>query len=129
MGFPFLIQFHPGRRIRRIARVTRDIERGGFEVAVHRHRVFAQKALRINRHLKDWGAVGFRSGFMFHKLDWLHDLDIEYDASTFDTDPFEPQPDGYGTIFPFWVPKGGWRRLRGVTLHATARLYPLPSPR
>jgi hypothetical protein len=42
---------------------------------------------------------------MFHKLDWLHGLDIEYDASTFDTDPFEPQPDGYSTIFPFWVPK------------------------
>jgi hypothetical protein len=33
----------------------------------------------------------------------------EYDASTFDTDPFEPQPDAVGTIFPFWVegPDGG----------------------
>jgi hypothetical protein len=92
-----------------------DIVRGGFEVGVHdlRHdgklyrsrRVFDQKALRINRHLEDWGASGFRSGFMFHKLDWLHGLDIEYDASTFDTDPFEPQPNGYSTIFPFWVPK------------------------
>ena len=40
---------------------------------------------------------------MFHNLDWLHELKIEYDASTFDTDPFEPQPDGVGTIFPFWV--------------------------
>jgi hypothetical protein len=46
---------------------------------------------------------------MFHKLDWLHDLNIDYDSSTFDTDPFEPQPDGYNTIFPFWVsgPAGG----------------------
>ena len=25
-------------------------------------------------------------------------------ASTFDTDPFEPEPDGVRTIFPFWVP-------------------------
>jgi glycosyltransferase involved in cell wall biosynthesis len=40
---------------------------------------------------------------MLHKLDWLHDLDIEYDSSTFDTDPFEPQPDGMATIFPVWV--------------------------
>ncbi|MEN6421067.1 MAG: glycosyltransferase [Smithella sp.] len=40
---------------------------------------------------------------MYHNLDWLHDLDIQYDASTFDTDPFEPQSDGMGTIFPFWV--------------------------
>ena len=29
---------------------------------------------------------------------------MEYDTSTFDTDPFEPEPDGTGTIFPFWVP-------------------------
>src|SRR5207248_9131961 len=35
---------------------------------------------------------------------WLHELDIQYDASTFDTDPFEPQPEGRYTIFPFWVP-------------------------
>jgi predicted glycosyltransferase len=41
---------------------------------------------------------------MLHNLDWLHDLDIQYDASTFDTDPFEPQPEGRHTIFPFWVP-------------------------
>src|SRR5205085_9183853 len=41
---------------------------------------------------------------MLHKLDCLHELDIQYDASTFDTDPFEPQPEGRHTIFPFWVP-------------------------
>jgi hypothetical protein len=40
---------------------------------------------------------------MHHNLDWISDLDIEYDASTFDTDPFEPQSDGMCTIFPFWV--------------------------
>ena len=42
---------------------------------------------------------------MHHNLKWLHDLNVEYDASTFDTDPFEPQSDGVGTIFPFWVRK------------------------
>ncbi len=84
----------------------------GFEVGVHdlRHdgklyrgrEGFAANAARINGYLKEWGAVGFRAGFMFHNLEWLLDLDIQYDASTFDTDPFEPQPDGAGTIFPFW---------------------------
>jgi hypothetical protein len=44
---------------------------------------------------------------MQHNLDWIHDLNIEYDASTFDTDPFEPQPDGVGTIFPFRVTTDG----------------------
>jgi hypothetical protein len=85
----------------------------GFEVGVHdwRHdgklyrseKAFRHAATRINRYLHDWNAVGFRSGFMHHNLDWLHYLDIEYDMSTFDTDPFEPQPDGAHTIFPFWV--------------------------
>lgn len=87
----------------------------GFEVGVHdlRHDgtlfqsrdTFKKDAANINRQLKAWDAVGFRAGFMLHKLDWLHDLNIEYDSSTFDVDPFEPQPDGAQTVFPFWVPK------------------------
>ncbi|NIO22181.1 MAG: hypothetical protein GTN76_16005, partial [Candidatus Aenigmarchaeota archaeon] len=85
----------------------------GFEFGVHglRHdgelyrseKIFLERAIRINRYLKEWGAVGFRSPAMHHNLDWIHALDIEYDSSTFDTDPFEPQPDGVGTIFPFHV--------------------------
>lgn len=70
----------------------------------HSRNGFREKAEQINLHLREWGAVGFRSGFMLRQLDWLHDLDAEYDASTFDTDPFEPQPDGCRTIFPFFVP-------------------------
>lgn len=86
----------------------------GFEVGVHdlhhdgklfRSREgFRRHAQKINRYLEEWQAVGFRAGFMMRQLDWLHDLNIQYDASTFDTDPFEPQPDGVHTIFPFWVP-------------------------
>lgn len=85
----------------------------GFEVGVHglvhnrklyeSRRVFQQHAVRINRFMRDWNAVGFRSPCMYHNLDWLQDLDIEYDASTFDTDPFEPQPDSVKTIMPFCV--------------------------
>ena len=66
-------------------------------------KVFNERAIRINQYLKDWEAVGFRSPAMHHNLDWLHKLQIMYDASTFDTDPFEPQSDGARTIFPFWV--------------------------
>lgn len=89
----------------------------GFEVGVHdlhhngklyhSRSGFREKAGQINHYLREWGAVGFRSGFMLRQLDWLHDLDAEYDASTFDTDPFEPQPDGCRTIFPFFVPDLG----------------------
>jgi glycosyltransferase involved in cell wall biosynthesis len=90
-----------------------ELTANGFEVGVHdlhhdgklfkSRRSFQAKKDRINHHLQRWGAVGFRSGFMLHNLEWIKELNILYDASTFDTDPFEPQPDGVGTIFPFWV--------------------------
>lgn len=94
----------------------------GFEVGVHdlRHdgKLFSSRmsfqvcAERINHYLRDWNAQGFRAGAMHHNLEWIGELDLLYDLSTFDTDPFEPQPDGVGTIFPFWVscpgPRGGY---------------------
>lgn len=91
-----------------------EMQRNQFGVVIHdlnhdgklysSRRVFSQKAQRINEYMREWGVSGFRAGFMFHNLDWLHDLDIDHDSSTFDTDPFEPQSDGVNTIFPFWVP-------------------------
>ena len=97
----------------------------GFEIGVHdlRHdgrlfgsrRAFLKRVTRVNEYLRAWGAVGFRAGSMYHNLAWMHDMAIEYDASTFDTDPFEPQPDGLRTIFPVWVPNpsgvGGYVEL------------------
>jgi predicted glycosyltransferase/glycosyltransferase involved in cell wall biosynthesis len=111
-GFRSSFNFIPQGEYRVAPALRDDLLGHGFEVGVHdlkhdgklyRSRTqFAKNAAVINQCLKDWGAVGFRSGFMFHNLAWLHDLNIQYDASTFDTDPFEPQPDGVGTIFPFW---------------------------
>lgn len=85
----------------------------GFEVGVHglmhngnlfqSWNSFRRQAGEINQFLARWGAVGFRSPSMYHNLKWIQELNIEYDSSTFDTDPFEPQPDGVGTIFPFLV--------------------------
>lgn len=85
----------------------------GFEIGVHglfhdgrlfkSSRIFQKRAAQINHYLNEWESIGFRSPAMHHNLGWIHDLNIEYDASTFDTDPFEPQPDGVGTIFPFLV--------------------------
>jgi len=89
----------------------------GFEVGVHdlnhdgklyqSRAGFEAKAQRINHYLHEWKATGFRSGFMLRRLEWLHALDIEYECSTFDTDPFEPQPVGTHTIFPYWIPHPG----------------------
>ncbi|MBU1053719.1 MAG: hypothetical protein KKC46_07805 [Proteobacteria bacterium] len=95
------------------AKLRQYLTERGFEVGIHglhhdknpfrSKAVFQKQAEEINRFLKEWNAVGFRCPSMYHNLEMLHELDIEYDASTFDTDPFEPQPDGMGTIFPFQV--------------------------
>lgn len=116
LGFRSSFNFIPEGTYRVPKELRLELTGRGFEVGVHdlnhdgklyaNRQVFAAKAKRINHYLEEWGAVGFRSGFMFHRLDWIGDLDVDYDASTFDTDPFEPQPDCAGTIFPFWVPRG-----------------------
>jgi len=112
LGFRSSFNFVP-ERYSVDSRLRAQLVDKGFEVGVHglnhdgklykSRQIFQERAIKINGYLKEWGAVGFRSPAMHHNLEWLHDLDIEYDASTFDTDPFEPQPDGVGTIFPFWV--------------------------
>jgi hypothetical protein len=110
--------------------LRRWLVKNGFEVGVHdlnhdgqlyeSREGFSRKAELINNYLEKWDAVGFRSGFMLHQLDWLHDLNVVYDASTFDTDPFEPQPDGSATIFPFLVkPSDGGTRPGYVELSYT----------
>lgn len=85
----------------------------GFEIGVHglyhdgkyylSKATFLERAEKINAYLKEWNAVGYRAPAMYHKLTWFHAFNIEYDASTFDTDPFEPHAVGAGTIFPFMV--------------------------
>ena len=114
LGFRSSFNFIPEGSYRVPSELRQDLTASGFEVGIHdlkhdgrlfaSYRGFKRRAARINRYAREWGASGFRSGFMLRNLDWLHDLDVRYDASTFDTDPFEPQPEGGHTIFPFWVP-------------------------
>ena len=115
LGFRSSFNFIPEGSYRVPSELMEELTASGFEVGIHdlkhdgrlfaSYRSFKRRAARINRYAREWGASGFRSGFMLRNLDWLHDLDVQYDASTFDTDPFEPQPDGRNTIFPFWVPR------------------------
>jgi glycosyltransferase involved in cell wall biosynthesis len=116
LGFRSCFNFIPEGEYRLPEELRYWLGAEGFEVGVHdlHHdgklfnsaAGFSEKALRINRYLHDWRAQGFRAGFMLRNLSWYHQLDIAYDCSTFDTDPFEPQPDGTNTIFPLWVPRG-----------------------
>jgi glycosyltransferase involved in cell wall biosynthesis len=113
-GFRSSFNFVPDGEYVLSADLRENMIRQGFEIGVHglQHdgklyaskEEFAAKAAQIRNYLREWKACGFRSPLMQHKLAWLHQLGVEYDASTFDTDPFEPEPDAVGTVFPFWVP-------------------------
>lgn len=116
LGFRSAIYFVPERY-----QVSLDLRSymtsRGFEVGVHglnhdgklywSRRIFNKRTVKINRYLKEWNSIGFRSPAMHYKPSWLHDLKIEYDTSTFDTDPFEPYPSTADSIFPICVPGSG----------------------
>ncbi len=119
LGFRSSMNFVP-ERYAVSEELRHTLTRNGFEAGVHglnhdgklfeSEQNFKKRAPKINQYLKDWNAVGFRSPAMHHNLEWIQDLDIEYDLSTFDTDPFEPQSDGTATIFPFWVKGNSGKR-------------------
>jgi hypothetical protein len=85
----------------------------GFEVMVHDlyhdgklfrdRKVFEKRLPLVNDALHRFSTRGFASGAMHHNLSWINALDVDFDMSTFDVDPFEPQRCGLGRIFPLWV--------------------------
>ena len=64
---------------------------------------FTRRAAKFNAHLKELGMVGFRSPLTHRNPEWMQALEIEYDLSFFDTDPFEPVPGGVMSIWPFFI--------------------------
>jgi glycosyltransferase involved in cell wall biosynthesis len=128
LGFRSSFNFIPEGDYRVPAELRDWLIQNGFEIGIHdlNHdgklfdspETFRRKARQINHYARDWKAVGFRAGFMLRNLDWYHHLDVQYDASTFDTDPFEPQPDGAGTIFPYWIPLPDVGSTVGETVRA-----------
>lgn len=90
-----------------------NLRERGFEIGVHglrhdgklfnSHAEFMRRAKRINAHLRKLDAVGFRSPLMMRNPEWLQALEIEYDLSFFDTDPYEPIPGGTMNIWPFFI--------------------------
>ncbi len=112
LGYKACFNFVPERY--RLSEETRkEIRDSGFEVGVHglKHdgflylteNIFRKRANRINKYLDEWGSQGFHSPLMQYKKQYIAHLNIMYDQSTFDTDPFEPQATGVQTVFPYRV--------------------------
>ena len=125
IGFRSSFNLVPERYGKVSTDLIKKIQAKGFEVGVHglhhdgklfrSKRIFDQRAEKINFYLKKWNANGFTSPAMHRNFDWMHVLNVTHCISSFDTDPFEPQPDAVRTIFPFYVqngsPENGWLEL------------------
>jgi len=91
--------------------LLQELRGEGFEIAVHgwRHdgqlfssrRLFNERLPKVNQQLRQWDAVGFKSPMTHRNPVWMQDLDVAWDSSFFDTDPFEPIPGGVMSIWPF----------------------------
>ena len=95
--------------------ILKLIHEHGGEIGVHGYNhdgklfssydLFTKRSKYINYALHKFGADGFRSAAAQRNLNWLQDLDIKYDASCFDVDPYQPMPGGCCSIWPFKVGK------------------------
>jgi len=93
--------------------LMQELRERGFEIGVHglKHdgklfnsqKGFTKRAEKINQYLREFGAVGFRAPLTMRNPEWMQALEIDYDLSFFDTDPFEPMPGGVMTIWPFTI--------------------------
>jgi hypothetical protein len=93
------------------ARVA-ELSAAGFEVGVHGvyHDGRDLESLATWRRrvpeacdaARRWAAVGFRSAALHRDFSWMRSLPFDYDSSSPDTDPYEPQEGGCCTWFPFF---------------------------
>ena len=93
--------------------IVEKLRSEGCEIGVHglKHdgklfqsrRIFENRVRKINQYAKEWGAVGFRSPSTLRNVEWMPELEFEYDSSFPDTDPYEPQAGGCCSIWPFFI--------------------------
>jgi peptidoglycan/xylan/chitin deacetylase (PgdA/CDA1 family) len=89
------------------------IRAAGCEIGLHglhhdgslfqSRRHFERQLPRIQHHLREWGAVGFRSPSTHRNAAWMPELGAEYDSSFPDTHPFDAQPGGCCSIVPYFL--------------------------
>ena len=91
--------------------ILRELRERGFEIGLHGlhhdRSLFSSRA-EFERQLpqladaaQQLGAEGFRSPATHRVVDWLPELPASYDCTMFHSDPYEPQPGGCCTLWPF----------------------------
>jgi hypothetical protein len=90
-----------------------DLRARGFEFGAHglahdgrlfrSEQDFSALAPLLERFAHEQGLVGFRSPSTLRNVEWIKRLSFDYDCSFADTDPYEPQPGGSCSVFPFFL--------------------------
>jgi peptidoglycan/xylan/chitin deacetylase (PgdA/CDA1 family) len=93
--------------------VVRELTERGFEIGIHglRHdrTLFSSRAAfdaqrpELASLALRFGAEGFRSPSTYRVFEWLGELPVSYDGSIPHSDPFEPQPGGCCSLWPFFI--------------------------
>ena len=94
-------------------RIVDELRNAGSEIGIHglKHdgrlfqsrSIFLRRLKKIERYAHEWGAVGFRSPSCLRNPEWMKVMNFEYDSSFPDTDPYEPQPGGSCSVWPYFL--------------------------
>jgi peptidoglycan/xylan/chitin deacetylase (PgdA/CDA1 family) len=90
-----------------------ELRKRGFEIGAHglRHdgRLFRSRAdfqllaPKLEKLAYKHQLRGFRSPSTLRRIEWLRELNFDFDSSLADSDPYEPQPGGCCSLFPFFL--------------------------
>ena len=93
--------------------VLRELAARGFEIGVHgvwhdrslfsTRAAFESQLELLSEAADSFGAVGFRSPATYRVNDWLAELPFEYDCTVPLSDPYEPQPGGCCSPWPYFI--------------------------
>ena len=93
--------------------ILRELTARGFEIGVHgvRHdrslfstrAAFESQQEPLREAAAAFGAVGFRSPATYRVPDWLGELPFDYDCTVPLSDPYEPQPGGCCSPWPYFI--------------------------
>jgi hypothetical protein len=64
---------------------------------------FAELAPQLEQLARHHGLVGFRAPSTLRRAEWIASMSFDFDSSFADTDPWEPQPGGTCSLFPFFL--------------------------
>jgi peptidoglycan/xylan/chitin deacetylase (PgdA/CDA1 family) len=93
--------------------IVNEIRERGFEIGLHglvhdrslfsSRESFDEQLRRLEEAADRLGSVGFRSPATYRNPDWIQELPADYDSTFPHSDPYEPQPGGCCSIWPYFL--------------------------